>query len=711
VRTNQCKVHNEKCKLQNDLRPRPLPAPHFAFCILHFAFCISPFAFPILALPLCAGAGEWKVPREYRRSLTGGRDADTVAVNFCDGGHLTSGGPPPLVADEQGNLLPSRVLWNKRGGDTWVAFSATKAKGSAFVYYGPVPKGLPPAAPPPSGGWQPKLSLLLYTMPLPGKTALESFTPIANAVRAGRMYGFGFVDNIFHGLNPYGPNDDYASYYVGYLNIEKPGRYKIYTASDEASFVLLDGKPLCSWPGRHDAHGGRNGQHAGDIQLNKGQYKLEYYHAELDGEQCMMLGWTPPGAEGWHVVPGSAFVHTPVARAGWPERRGDAPLASFIWSEDDQLLYEKYQFTRVSFESYCRNRPPKSKLLWEYGDGVKSEGEAGRHIYVGDGPFAATVRIVAEDGKTLDSYSAALSIQETMKNFTILEADACRQYAEIIAKADCSEVPAAAMEALWEVIETQEDAELIRPFVETYIRRFGVEAATWQAADRLALGISVKEPERAMRLYASLAAKAPTRLDAARCQAERIEILLHKLKKPDQALALAKSIQATRGDLESRIAAVKIGDVYRALGQFEDAEKAYRDAQKVTYATMDRRTIAVRQGGYLESADYHISKGNLRSAREALVMWEIEQPIGKLSGDLILETAKYFDTLGEPDRALAECETLTKLNPLTPYLPEVEFLMGRAYKKLGNYKKARELFDKVMTEYPKSRVADKARTE
>jgi len=678
----------------------------FSHCRLPAADC-RPFL-ALLLLAAAARAGEWKVPREYRRALVGGGDADTVVFSFCDGGHLQVGASDVTVADEQGRAVPSRVLWTRRGGDTWVAYNASRAKDPLHVYYGG--RGGGGSGGGSAGGWQPKLSLLLFTMPLPSG-ALQSHRPIATAARSARAYGMGFVENIWHGFNPFGPDDHFASYYVGYLDIQKPGHYKFFTASDEASFVFLDGKPLCSWPGRHEAQGGRHGQHGDGVTLNKGQYKLEYYHAEVDGEQCMMLGWTPPGEQGWKVVPPSAFVHTPHARAGDPERRGGAPLAFLHWEQDDQLLLEEFQFTRVSFANRCRNVPPGAKLVWDFGDGVQHEGGEKEHIYVGDGPFTCVLRIVGEDGKALDAYAASIRIVAALKNYTILDENAVRNYVDTIVSTDCSKLPESAMDALWELVETQEDMTLIKPFVETYVRRFGAKGKAWHAADRLALAYSVKEPAKAIKLYGLLAAGAPTNLDAARAQMERIELILHKLKDPERALAVAQAVRATRSGPEDRIAAVKIGDIHRAKGEFEEAEKAYRDAQRITYAQMDRRVIAVRQGGYLETAAAHIEHGHLRAAREALVLWEMEHPIGKLSGDLILMTAKYFDKLGEPERALAELQAITQLNPLTPYLPEVELLMARAYRNLGDYTKARQLFDKVLREYPNSRAAEQARRE
>jgi len=353
--------------------------------------------------------------------------------------------------------------------------------------------------------------------------------------------------------------------------------------------------------------------------------------------------------------------------------------------------------------------PPGGKVLWDYGDGVTHTGVADEHIYVGFGPFPVTVTVVDKAGKPLDRHQAILRITEMLKNFTVQDERPLRQYVSTIARVDNSKVPRETMDAYWELVETEEDIKKIQRFVVNYVSRFGAEGKMWYAADRLALHHSLKDPAKAVGLYHKLARSAPSHLDAARARMEQIELILHKLKDPQKALAVAKSVRATRSGMERRIAAVKIGDVHRAQGDFEQAEQAYRAAQAVAYAQMDRRVVAVRQGGFLETANAHVEHGFLRAAREALTLWEIEYPIGKLSGDLILMTAKYFDKIGEPDRALAELETLTKINPLSPYLPEIEFYMARAYAKKGDYNKARDLLDKVTHEYPKSRAADMAR--
>ena len=669
-----------------------------------------PFPAIVLLLLLAgvAHAGAWHTDREYRRSVDGGGGADTVCFLFWGGGHVGSGGRDIVVVDGRGKPVPMRVLFTRKGYQSLVAYQGSKARGDGvWVYYGGGKSG----GRAPSGDWEPKPSLMLITMPLPSG-AFRSWKPIAAAARSSKIYGMGFVDQVWSGVNPWGPDDHFASAFIGYLDIKRRGKYRIFTASDEASFVLLRGKELVSWPGKHTVDKGRRAEFGVEIELPQGQHKIEYYHAEDTGIQFMALGWRRPGAgkkEQNEPIPKEGFVHTPIARAGAPQRRDGRPLAACSWGQDDQLLHDKYQFTRVSFVGESQNVPPGGKVLWDYGDGITHEGTADEHVYVGFGPFPVTVTVVDKEGKPLDRYQALLRITEMLKNFTIQDDRAVRSYVDAIVRKDCSKASRAQMDAYWELVETEEDIEKVRDFVTTYVRRFGASGSMWQAADRLALYYSIKEPAKAIGLYAKLAKDAPGKLDAARARTEQIELILHKLKDPERALTVAQGVRVTRSGMERRVAAIKIGDVYRAQGDFEKAEQQYRAAQAVAYSHMDRRVVAVRQGGFLETAHAHIEHGHLRAAREALVLWEVEYPIGKLSGDLILMTARYFDKIGEADRALAELETLTKINPLSPYLPEIEYYTARAYHKLGQLRKARTLLDKVMTEYPKSRAAQKAR--
>ncbi len=661
----------------------------------------------IILLPsLMVQAGEWSLQRAYRRHIENAARDETVVFKYASGGHSGK----PAVIDSNGKILASKILATTIGGDIWVAYQGSTAQGDVWVYYG---AGTSQQAR--RGAWQPKFSLALMTTKLPAG-GLDSAKAIAAAMR-GRIYGMGFVDNIWHGYNPFGPDDNYASAYAGYLKIDKPGTYRVFTNSDEASFVFIDGSEVCSWPKRHSAKG-RRGQHGADIHLSKGEHRIEYYHAEVDGVQVMSLGWVRPGdlkrtkGRKFHPVPKSAFLHTHVAKAGPVERKGNAPLAAFSHQQVDQLLHESYQYTRIRFKDGCRNVPDGARVIWNFSDGVKSEQRGGDHIYVSRKEFhRCSVRIVAKSDTTLDKFEALVPIEIPLRNLTIRNAGQVREYAQAILKTDMKQVPGEAMKAYWLLVESIDDPKLIEPFAEVFVERFGHRGDAWPVADRLAMALSIKEPKKAIELYGKLAKSARTQLDAARARMEQIELVLHRLKDTDRAMAMATAVRDGRSGLEQRIAIVKLGDVHRALGNFEEAEKNYRIAQRLAIKKMDRREVAVRQGGYLETIASLLDQGHVRAGRRALVRWECDYPTGKLSGDLILQTARYFSAIGDHHRALEELDTLVKINPFSPYLPEIELSMARAYAKLGNAAKARELRQKVIREYPKSPAAKAARNE
>jgi len=421
---------------------------------------------------------------------------------------------------------------------------------------------------------------------------------------------------------------------------------------------------------------------------------------------------TKNGTKKVSIVPKDAFLHTPIARAGSPERQGGEPLAAVRWSQKDQLLSPDNQYTRIAFHAECRNVPEGGKVQWSFGDGTTGTGTDARdHVYVGDGPFGCAVRVVDKSNKALDEYRTLVRPEAPMENLTYEDGNPVGEYIRAAAGVTCSSVSNETMKALWELVDITEDVQVVRPFAEAMVKHFGLEGLGWDAGDRLALALSTTDPKRADELYAKLAARAPTPIDAARCRVERIELVLYTLKDTDRAMAMAKALRTRGSGVETRLGMVKMGDVHRARGEFKEAEALYRDAAKVAYGSTDRRLVAMRQGGFIETADTYIRDGFLRAARKLLIEWEYRYPDGKLGGDLVLMTAKYFEKLGAPQRALDELTTFAKINPLSPYLPEVELRMARAHAALGNRKEANRLYDKVMSEYPRSREAKQADRE
>jgi TolA-binding protein len=645
-----------------------------------------------------ARAAEWPYRREFRRRITDGGAGHTAVFAFRGGGRVSAAGRQVFVTNDRGNIVPSRVLYSDPAGETWVAYNAAQTGGTAWVYYGPGTRALAPKT-----DWTPQLSLRLTTLPLPAG-ALDGYKAIQAAVARGRIYGMGFVPNIWHGLNPYGPDDDYASVYEGTLLVKTAGIYRLFTNSDEASFVLLDGREVIAWPGEHPANA-RRGERGIKIHLKAGPHPIRYYHAEKKGQQFMSLGWTPPGRKGWYPVPPSAFLHVRRAKAGPPERRDNRPLAGLDWQQADVLAHGKAAYTRVRFTDQSRNAPAGAKVEWDFGDGQRGD-KGGDHVYLGPGPYEAEVRI-ASGVRVLDRYKTRVRIEDPVQNLTAGDTKSARAYLAVLTRYDLSRLSRAALRELWGLTDTQEDLTYVRPVAEEVVKRFGSGRATWHAADRLAQAVALTDARRAEALYARLSRTAPTARDAVRVRAERLEVILHKLKDYERAVSVARS--GTRKE-EVLLGDIKIGDVHRAQGKFEEAARVYRDAQDKASVRKDARQAGVRRTWYFEAVKSLLGRRRLRKAREMLIDWEIEFPTGKLQGDLILATARYFQALGDDQRALTELDTLTKINPLSPYLPEAELRMGLAHFRLGNRRQAKALLDKVVRAYPNSRAAREAAT-
>ena len=96
-------------------------------------------------------------------------------------------------------------------------------------------------------------------------------------------------------------------------------------------------------------------------------------------------------------------------------------------------------------------------------------------------------------------------------------------------------------------------------------------------------------------------------------------------------------------------------------------------------------------------------------ARAKLIQWEADFPVSKITGDFILMSARYWEAIGDARKSLDNLQALLKVNPITPYLPQIEYRMGNAYRDLGQNEKARVLYEKVLREYPLNPICTDAR--
>jgi tetratricopeptide (TPR) repeat protein len=297
-----------------------------------------------------------------------------------------------------------------------------------------------------------------------------------------------------------------------------------------------------------------------------------------------------------------------------------------------------------------------------------------------------------------------------MSNKTIENRGALKSYAKIIRTYPFEKMQTADLVAYFRLLDALEHPLKLAPIAEVLLDRSPPRAIEAKARRILMRAYTITRPKKAIPLLKDYASSSDL-ATAVEAKVELMELYLHKLGNFDKLRELAEGHILANSDksMIARLARVKLGDLHLMKGEVQKAEKIYRKVQDIAYADMDRREAAVLQGGYAETVRSLIYQSRFRAARKKLIQWEANFPVSKIEGDFILTSVNYWQTLGDAKRALDQMQALLRVNPLTAYLPEIEYRMANAYRDLGKTEKAIKLYRKVAKEYPRNDVSSKAR--
>ncbi len=313
--------------------------------------------------------------------------------------------PEVQVTTEAGVAVAAQLLWSAAGAPVDVLFDAHAGAATYQVYLAAKPgTGAPPA-------FDPQAGLVLETRHRTGP-GLDSWAQFQEAWRgcAGEVLGASLVPHVFDGIHRHGPGSDYMSHYHGRIQAAKAGEYLFATISDDGSFVFIDGKPVCEWPGVHGVDGGQRGQHQGAITLSAGGHQLDYWHFQGGGESYAELAWRPPGAERLEVVPPTAFLAVGRFPALHAETRAGAQAAAFSWEMAGHTTIggEAGGPALVDVRLHLLERAGLA-ARWVFDDGTTAEGVEVEHLFPRTG--LRTVRCeVGQGGRPLGDLSHAILV-------------------------------------------------------------------------------------------------------------------------------------------------------------------------------------------------------------------------------------------------------------------------------------------------------------
>lgn len=618
--------------------------------------------------------------------------------------HSAAGGADLRVVGPKGQEVRFDIVYRYPDGRWLILFETAAGAGRYYLYSGRQFAAAPPK-------WEPRVGLLLEVRRrAPGECG--TWEQMKKMVADSKeVQGVGFRPSIFDGYNPFGPSDDYVSIYRGWLNCPETGEYGFSTMSDEASFVFIDGKPVCQWAGRHTAHAGRNNQFNGTVRLTKGVHLIEYYHVEYDGDQAAVAAWRPPGEPYFAPIPPGAFVQPTPARLLRTERR-QGIAADFDWSEAAYLEVGPAAMTAVQFRFMGSSTEAEVRsCLWEFGDGTSAQGLNVRHIYTAMGNY--TVRATALDA---DRRRASIQCPVTVApkwddlDFTLkkieLFAGQVREY-----PFDKMTVQPL-LGAFYLMREAERKDDLLKVCQALYPQRDNLPPAERYEFLVTFGDLSLPSPDDAIRLYQM--ALELVRNDKARQFAVETKIAdaYHYYKRDlKTALALYKEQRDKYRGVDPVLyhtVLIRIGDVDREMGEADEARKAYAEAEK-DGAWLPKEPKYIRVGAWASTVEELLKRGEAREALDQLDKWEWAYPTARLEGYNLILRARANLILGNFPEARKQAEIYLKHSADPNYVPEALLAAAEAAKSLADVKAAREYLDRIIKDFPESPSAKSAK--
>ena len=193
--------------------------------------------------------------------------------------------------------------------------------------------------------------------------------------------GATFEEKVFCGYNPFGNSENSMHLYEGKIKIGKTGNYRFYSASTDASFILIDGKTVVSWPGRHDPWKGANNEIFGDVNLTEGLHSFKYLNACAGSWVCNVAGILLPGEKKNNVLPKELFTDVFKATAGPLEGRDGKPVIEYTWDNKFMSFFDATCMHEVEFNAVVPSGIQARKITWDFGDGTSGEGNKVSHMY------------------------------------------------------------------------------------------------------------------------------------------------------------------------------------------------------------------------------------------------------------------------------------------------------------------------------------------
>lgn len=609
-----------------------------------------------------------------------------------------------VLTDGEGQPQPLAKIGYRPGGHILMLAQKLEPNTKYYVYFGANKLRICPE-------WIPSVSLLMETRPAPKDLAFDSLQSLKAAWAKSPEYpGAAFVSQIYHAGNPFGPNDHFLTHYTGYLRIPKAREITFYTLSSDCSFVVVNNQVQFGWPGRHTPDAVPKSLPKKAVACPEGLVKIDYYAAKgdnpFDGRQgaASVFGWQIPGGfeaippESW-LHPGSANVGPIQSVDGQPVPVVKARVATFI-NHADQGLYE------IEYELRVPRNTEGWSVTWEFEDGAITTGLTGHRVLTGKDSQTVKCQIVRNGVMLNELYR--LDIPTRPQRASVNDPTDVRRYLSLIlAEANNKFRPETTQVRLSFLQEfgTDQDVAKFAADCPQQDQSDGVWLLTRLASIRAHAQTDV---EKAKQEFYSLQQSLPPAMQktyAVEIAEVEMNIIVFCMRDPQGVGRLTQIAFQNSGTEANRTAKIRIGDLYRILGNYKEAAAQYqtlgsKEKEQALAAKDSASSIAVRD---------LLEKGFNREAQAKLFEWERRRPMVKFDSDYLLLRARTLLALSRWTEALTELESFQKVQPDSAYQTDAQYYMAQILYEKGSKEEARKIWNTFASDYPKHPLTPKAR--
>ncbi len=602
------------------------------------------------------------------------------------------------VTNPDGGRVNAKLLWSAKGEPMKILFDATSNAKYYSVYFGDKISQVKTT-------WMPRAGLILETKKREPGNANNWREAQEIIAKSKIIEGRSPVDKIFHGINPHGKTFDIIAYYKGYLKIDPPGEYKFAIAADDATFLLIDDKKVTEWPGWHGPWEGVNGKFSGNIFLDKGIHKIEYYNIQNGAELNMVCGWQIPGKKYLEPIDSKAFVHFKEYSVDRLEFKGQNVPSYFQWKRISHLMVKGKSLINMDFKLV--NPPSGLKCEWHFDDSSVSSELLASHLFLS--PGLRKVRLeLRENGELLSTTDNFVNVVPLWCQREEYPKHVQTQCEGELSSCDFSKLPVSDILNLTDILEIVESRKLLAKMGVACLKRkkdFADNPSLFYKLSKCYIHHSIREYGLTEQAYqATLEYAGEDQPLISKTKLYYAALLIHNYGKYEEGIKLLQDINDEYlSPFEKRKKQVWLADGYMTKGDINAVEAIYSKLSDLVDKKQNISTI-LNEARILNMMDCLRNK-DYDAAEELIWLIEWEYPRETMNSHTGLAMTKIFIAREEYNYALWRCTRMMNVTKNSRQMSDIMLTLINVYNLTGKKDDAVKLSKKLLKEFPYSEAA------